>query len=57
MYYDPGHDWYYVKDLGEDEILMFVQKDTDKPGGGGKYPTSLYSCGFAGHTQMLNSIL
>jgi hypothetical protein len=56
MYYSPGHDWYYVKDLGDDEILMFVQKDSDKAGGGGKYHTLLYSCEFA-ETQMLKLIL
>lgn len=36
VYYSPKHHWYYFKDLGEDEAIMFRQTDTQLEGGGGK---------------------
>jgi len=36
VYHSPDHEWYYVKDLGDDEAIMFLQKDSDIEGGGGK---------------------
>ena len=39
VYSHPAHQWYYFKDLGIDEVIMFRQTDTDLEGGGGE-PTS-----------------
>lgn len=41
VYYNPKHKWYYVKDLKDDEIIMFVQQDSDIELGGGK---SRFAC-------------
>ncbi|KAF2267889.1 hypothetical protein CC78DRAFT_565707 [Lojkania enalia] len=35
VYYNSNHKWYYFKNLGDDEIVMFLQKDSDIEGGGG----------------------
>lgn len=34
FYYSSEHKWYYFKDLGSDEILMFRQTDSSLEGGG-----------------------
>jgi hypothetical protein len=36
VFYNPDHEWYYVKDLRDDEIIMFLQKDSSIEGGGGQ---------------------
>ena len=36
LYYSPRHKWYYYKDLGQDEVIMFRQTDSDIEGGGGE---------------------
>jgi hypothetical protein len=36
LQYSPKHDWYYFKDLGEDEVIMLRQTDSDLEGGGGE---------------------
>lgn len=35
-FYSPRHQWYYVKDMANGEIIMFVQKDSSQKDGGGK---------------------
>ncbi|PVH82023.1 hypothetical protein DL98DRAFT_587032 [Cadophora sp. DSE1049] len=32
LYHSPNHEWYYFKDLGSDEVLLFTQADTDLEG-------------------------
>lgn len=36
IYYHEAHRWYYWKDLKEDEVLVFVQADSDAPDQAGK---------------------
>ncbi|KAH7353148.1 hypothetical protein BKA66DRAFT_278080 [Pyrenochaeta sp. MPI-SDFR-AT-0127] len=43
VYYNPEHEWYYVKDLQDDEIIMLVQKDSDDENGGGVAHTSFHN--------------
>ncbi|KAH7386226.1 hypothetical protein BKA64DRAFT_711457 [Cadophora sp. MPI-SDFR-AT-0126] len=35
VYYNPAHQWYYVKDLQDDEVIVFRQDFTGIEGGGG----------------------
>ncbi|KAF8861027.1 hypothetical protein BDZ45DRAFT_740625 [Acephala macrosclerotiorum] len=35
LYHSPKHEWYYLKDLAEDEVIMLRQTDSDLEGGGG----------------------
>jgi hypothetical protein len=35
LYYSPKHEWYYFKDLGNEEVIMFRQVDSELEGGGG----------------------
>ena len=47
LYYSPNHKWYYFKDLGDDEVILFQQTDSTIEGGGGKlysFPTSVSNC-------------
>jgi hypothetical protein len=37
-YYNSEHAWYYFKDIADDEIILFLQKDSSKVGGGGESP-------------------
>lgn len=39
VYYNEKQEWWYVSDLKDDEIIMFVQKDSESEieGGGGQY--------------------
>lgn len=37
VYYNAEHEWYYVKDLQDDEIIMLSQKDSGGDNGGGKH--------------------
>ncbi|KAG4418992.1 hypothetical protein IFR04_007853 [Cadophora malorum] len=39
-YHSPEHKWFYVKDLGADEVLMFRQTDSSLEGGGSVAHTS-----------------
>jgi len=43
VYYSPRHNWYYFKNLGKDEAIMFRQTDTQLEGGGGVAHTSFYN--------------
>jgi len=43
LYYSPKHRWYYVKDLEDDEIVMFRQSDSAIEGGGGIAHTSFFN--------------
>lgn len=36
LYHSSKHEWYYLKDLAEDEVVMLRQTDSDLEGGGGK---------------------
>lgn len=36
VFYKPEHRWYYVKDLQDDEIIMFVQQDSGIQNGAGE---------------------
>ena len=36
VYYSPRHHWYYLKNLGEHEAIMFRQTDTQLKGDSGK---------------------
>jgi hypothetical protein len=61
VYHDEVQDWWYVSDLKDDEIIMFLQKDSESetPGGGGKSSYRCYgklSDGLIGvaHTSFLN---
>lgn len=38
-YHDSDHRWYYVKNIEDDEVIMFRQSDTDIQGGGGESPS------------------
>jgi hypothetical protein len=29
LYYSLKHNWYYIKDLGDDEVIMIRQTDSD----------------------------
>ena len=40
IYHTPQQKWYYIKDLAGDEIIMFLQKDSNLKGGGGKQDLS-----------------
>jgi hypothetical protein len=37
VYHRPEHEWYYVKDLQDDEIILFHQFDSAVQGGGGEF--------------------
>ncbi|CZR62749.1 uncharacterized protein PAC_12646 [Phialocephala subalpina] len=41
--YSPNHEWYYFKDLRDDEIIMHRQTDSDIPGGGGVAHSSFFN--------------
>ncbi|KAH8585360.1 hypothetical protein B0O99DRAFT_647146 [Bisporella sp. PMI_857] len=43
LYFSPDHKWYYFKDLGIDEVLMFRQTDSDLEGGGGVAHASFHN--------------
>jgi hypothetical protein len=34
LYYSPLHGWYYCQDLGQDELIIFRQTDSDIEVGG-----------------------
>jgi hypothetical protein len=36
IYFNQAHRWFYFKDLGDDEVIVFRQSDTNFNGGGGK---------------------
>ncbi|KAF2690725.1 hypothetical protein K458DRAFT_288137 [Lentithecium fluviatile CBS 122367] len=42
-FYNPQQEWYYIKDLADDEIVMFLQKDSGIESGGGVAHTSFYN--------------
>jgi len=35
LYYSPKHKWYYFQDLGDDEVVVFRQTDSEVENGGG----------------------
>lgn len=43
FYHSPKHEWYYFKDLGDDEVILFRQTDSDPNGRGGVAHTSFYN--------------
>lgn len=43
VYYSPRHDWYYFKDLGEDEVIIFQQTDSSIQDGGGVAHVSFHN--------------
>ncbi|KAH7333512.1 hypothetical protein BKA65DRAFT_45950 [Rhexocercosporidium sp. MPI-PUGE-AT-0058] len=43
FYHSPAHRWYYFKDLGGDEVVMFRQTDSDLEQGGGVAHTSFHN--------------
>ncbi|KAH8753206.1 hypothetical protein F5882DRAFT_308780 [Hyaloscypha sp. PMI_1271] len=43
LYYSPNHKWYYFKDLGDDEVILFQQTDSTIEGGGGVAHVSFFN--------------
>ncbi|KIY03017.1 uncharacterized protein Z520_01483 [Fonsecaea multimorphosa CBS 102226] len=43
VYYSPKHKWYYFKDLGDDEVIVFQQTDSALPTGGGAAHASFHN--------------
>ena len=41
FYYSPKHEWYYFKDLKDDEVILFQQTNSDLNGRSGKRYSSL----------------
>lgn len=37
LHFNPGHKWFYVKDLRPDEVVVFRQLDSQLEGGGGEF--------------------
>ena len=65
VYHNAKQEWWYVSDLQDDEIIMFLQKDSESEieGGGGEYDfvqkTDLVLMGPAGvaHTSFHNPVV
>ncbi|OTA55104.1 hypothetical protein K449DRAFT_438935 [Hypoxylon sp. EC38] len=43
LYYSPKHEWYYFKDLMDDEVIIFRQTDSALDGAGGVAHASFYN--------------
>ncbi|KAK9802077.1 putative Methyltransferase [Seiridium cardinale] len=43
IYYGPKHQWYYFKDLQDDEVIVFRQSDSAIQGGGGVPHTGFFN--------------
>ncbi|KAI0114265.1 hypothetical protein F4776DRAFT_666933 [Hypoxylon sp. NC0597] len=43
LYYSPKHEWYYFKDLKDDEVIVFRQTDSALDGAGGVAHASFYN--------------
>ncbi|KAK6066407.1 methyltransferase CmcJ [Seiridium cupressi] len=43
IYYGPKHQWYYFKDLQDDEVIVFRQTDSAIQGGGGVPHTGFFN--------------
>ncbi|RYP60498.1 hypothetical protein DL770_009984 [Monosporascus sp. CRB-9-2] len=43
MHHSPEYRWYYFKDLRDDEVIVFVQTDSDEEGGGGVPHVSFFN--------------
>lgn len=50
LYYSPKHKWYYFQDLGDDEVVVFRQTDSEVENGGGKF-TSLSPVAYHLHSH------
>ncbi|KAF1813256.1 hypothetical protein P152DRAFT_395338 [Eremomyces bilateralis CBS 781.70] len=43
LYYNPKHEWYYFKDLEDDEVILLRQTDSALEGAGGVARVSIYN--------------